>query len=277
MTSQIQTIAKAIDWLVTQDLDSAYSLEDIARRYEYEPTYFQKLFKSHVGISPKQFMQYMRYRHARDFLLQGHSTLDAAYEAGLSGQGRLHDLFLSIESMTPGAVKGRGEGISITYGFAPSYLGELMVAKTEKGICWLGFQVNESRARSIQRMMDYWPMATFVKGDVSHEINAVQSIWGGRDEGARKLRLDLYGTNMQLQVWQALLKIPFGSVTDYKTIAQSLGKPKASRAVGNAVGMNPVSLLIPCHRVIQSTGIVNNYGWGSPRKKIILGLEVEQN
>ena len=294
MSSNIQTIAKAIDWLVTQD--NAPSLDVLANRYDYDPAYFQKLFKGHVGVSPKHFTQYMSYRRARDLLLNGYSTLDAAYEAGLSGQGRLHDLFLKIEGMTPGSVKDRGKNITITYGFAPTFMGELMVAKTNKGICWLGFQVDESRNKSTQRMMDYWPQATFVEGDVEDEIDKIESLWrhcekAQADEAIHtispmnglprslslprndKLRLDLYGTNMQLQVWQALLKIPFGAVTDYKAIAQSIGKPKAARAVGNAVGMNPVSLLIPCHRVIQSTGIVNNYGWGSPRKKIILGIE----
>lgn len=268
MTSQIETIAKAIDWIVAQDNPPA--LDIIANRYGYEPTYFQKLFKAHVGVSPKHFVHYMTYKRARDLLLQGHSTLDAAYESGLSGQGRLHDLFLKIESMTPGSVKYRGQGIAITYGFAPTALGELMVAKTDKGICWLGFKVNETQQKSLQRMFDYWPKADFVEGDLSAEIQAIESIWRGEN---KKLTLDLYGTNMQMQVWQALLKIPFGAVTDYKAIAHFIDKPKAARAVGNAVGMNPVSLLIPCHRVIQSTGIVNNYGWGSPRKKIILGLE----
>jgi len=270
--NHLHILSRAIDWIVAQETPP--SLETIAQQFSYEPTYFQKLFKAHVGVSPKQFIHYMLYRRARDLLLDGYSTLDAAYEAGLSGQGRLHDLFLKIEAMTPGSVKDRGHGLTITYGFAPTMMGELMIAKTNKGICWLGFQVNESRDRSTQRMLDYWPNATFIEGDVSEDIALIQSLWMPSGEDRHNtLSLDLYGTNMQLQVWQALLKIPFGAVTDYKAIAQSIGKPKAARAVGNAVGMNPVSLLIPCHRVIQSTGIVNNYGWGSPRKKIILGLE----
>jgi len=268
MNSQTHVITKAIDWLVTQH--EAPSLDQIANRYDYDPSHFQKLFKSHVGVSPKQFTQYMYYKRARDLLLRGYTTLDAAYEAGLSGQGRLHDLFLSVEGMTPGSVKERGKGVTITYGFAPTFMGELMVAKTNKGICWLGFQVDESRDRSLQRMFDYWPNADFFDGDVSDEIEIIDKIWKGQ---SGQLKLDIYGTNMQIQVWQALLKIPFGVVTDYKAIAQSIGKPKAARAVGNAVGANPISLLIPCHRVIQSTGIVNNYGWGSPRKKVVLGIE----
>ena len=274
MTSQIQTIAQSIDWLVAQD--TTPSLNDIAAHSGYDPAYFQKIFKSHVGITPTQFLRYKNYTKARDFLLQGYSTLDAAYEAGLSGQGRLHDLFLKIESMTPGDVKNRGQNLIITYGFTPTFMGELMVAKTNKGICWLGFQMNDSSQQSISRMKSFWPMAKFVEGDVTDEIQKIQSLWRHCKEQSDILRLDLFGTNMQIQVWQALLKIPFGAVTDYKTIAHAIGKPKAARAVGNAVGANPISLLIPCHRVIQSTGIVNNYGWGSPRKKIILGIEGQQ-
>jgi AraC family transcriptional regulator of adaptative response/methylated-DNA-[protein]-cysteine methyltransferase len=269
MRSQIDIIAQAIDWIVTQETPP--SLNILAARYGYEPTYFQKIFKNHVGVTPKQFCHYITYRRARDLLLQNHSTLDAAYDSGLSGQGRLHDLFLKVESMTPGAVKDRGRDITVTYGFAPSVLGELMVGKTDRGICWLGFQIDESREIAIQRMKDYWPKANFVEGDVGREIEKIETIWHGGNSD--RLSLDIYGTNMQLQVWQALLKIPFGTVTHYNAIARSIGKPKAARAVGNAVGANPISLLIPCHRVIQSTGIVNNYGWGSPRKKIILGLE----
>lgn len=213
----------------------------------------------------------MGYRRARDLLVKGMPTLDTAYEAGLSGQGRLHDLFMTVESMTPGAVKNRGAGLEIIYGFVPTFLGEIMIAKTDRGICWLGFQVDESREMSMQRMHAYWPLANFSQGDVGEEGRAIDMVWKGAP--SKRLALDLYGTNMQLQVWQALLKIPFGHVVDYKSIAQTIGKPKAARAVGNAVGMNPVSLLIPCHRVIQASGIVNNYGWGSPRKKIILGVE----
>lgn len=271
MDHRYATLTQAIDWMVSHAEDQP-SLDIVAEQFGYEPSHFQKLFKSYVGISPKQFQRYMSYRRARDLLVQGMPTLEVAYETGLSGQGRLHDLFLTVEAMTPGDVKNRGAGLIITYGWAPTIMGELMVAKTERGICWLGFQVDDSRERSIQRMRDFWPLAECVEGDVSKDVKAIEDIWRGHDVKGR-LRLDIYGTNMQIQVWQALLKIPFGAVVDYKSIAHAIGKPKAARAVGNAVGMNPISLLIPCHRVIQASGIVNNYGWGSPRKKVILGLE----
>lgn len=271
MKDNYRILTKVLDWMIAH-ADDQKSLDQIAAQFEFEPTYFQKLFKSYVGVSPKQFQRYMSYRRARDLLIEGMPTLGAAYEAGLSGQGRLHDLFMTVEGMTPGDVKNRGKGLSITYGFAPTSMGELMIAKTSKGICWLGFQVDESRDLSIQRMKKFWPLADYVEGDILNESAMIENLWKGENI-KYKLRLDLYGTNMQLQVWQALLRIPFGKVVDYKSIAHHIGKPKAARAVGNAVGMNPVSLLIPCHRVIQASGIVNNYGWGSPRKKVILGLE----
>lgn len=271
MNDNYKTLTKAIDWMVA-NADGQEPLDQIATQFDFEPTYFQKLFKSYVGVSPKQFQRYMSYRRARDLLIQGMPTLDAAHEAGLSGQGRLHDLFMTVESMTPGDVKNRGKKLTITYGYAPTRLGELMIAKTDKGICWLGFQVEENQNLSTQRMKNFWPLAEFVEGDVSADIQKIENIWSGKDHG-QKLALDIYGTNMQIQIWQALLRIPFGSVVDYKSIAHHIGKPKAARAVGNAVGANPISLLIPCHRVIQASGLVNNYGWGSPRKKVILGLE----
>lgn len=266
-------MARAIDYLVAHRTEAEdLSLEKLAGLFGYDPSYFQKLFKSHIGVSPKQFCRYMHYTRARDLLVSGMPTLEAAFEAGLSGQGRLHDLFLRIEAMTPGQVAKRGRGVVIHYGFAPSILGELMIGKTDRGICWLGFQVDESQDLSMARMRDYWPMADFVESDVTEVARAISQIWAG-ETADRRLVLDLYGTDMQLQVWQALLRIPFGHVVDYKTIAAAIDKPKAARAVGNAVGMNPVSLLIPCHRVIQASGIVNNYGWGSPRKKTLLGME----
>jgi AraC family transcriptional regulator of adaptative response/methylated-DNA-[protein]-cysteine methyltransferase len=266
-----ETLSDVIDYLVAR-AETQESLDTIASRFGFEATYFQKLFKSYVGLSPKQFQRYISYRRARDLLIDGMPTLDAAYEAGLSGQGRLHDLFLTVESVTPGEIKNRGVNLHITYGFAPTSLGELMIAKTNRGLCWLGFRVDESSDLSITRMKNFWPLAHFQQGNVINEAQKIETIWQGHSIN-HKLKLDIYGTNMQLQVWQALLRIPFGMAVDYKSIAGYIGKPKAARAVGNAVGANPLSLLIPCHRVIQASGIVNNYGWGSPRKKVILGLE----
>lgn len=271
---QEQIIAETIDYLVAHYHEQP-ALESLAARAGYDPAHFQKLFRDHVGISPKRLCQYMAMRHARELLEQGFPTLDTALDAGLSGNGRLHDLFVACEGVSPGGVQNRGRGLNIVYGFQPSITGEIMVAKTERGVCWLGFLVDEKRDETLHRARIHWPEAEFTHNDAAIEGEAAQimRIWRGQGDGKRKLRLDLYGTNFQIQVWQALLKIPVGGTRTYLEIAQEVGLPKASRAVGNAVGANPVSLLIPCHRVIRATGIIDNYGWGSPRKKLLLAME----
>lgn len=267
------TISDAIDYIAAHWQDQP-SLEFLAGRVGYDVTHFQKSFTRMVGISPKKLCQYMNMRHAREMLLQGYATLDAAYEAGLSGNGRLHDVFVTIDAATPGDVKARGAGMTIRYGFHPTPIGDVLIAETEKGLCWLGFRVDEDRAIPMMRLREYWPRADFVE-DISGTAETAQrilGIWRGT-AAEKKLNLHLYGTNFQIQVWRALMKIPCGATVSYQTVAQAIGKPKASRAVGGAVGANPISLLIPCHRVIQQSGIIENYGWGTPRKKLILGLE----
>lgn len=269
-------MTQSIDWLVSRWEDQP-SLEEAAAHVGMEPTAYQKTFTAHVGLSPKKFVEMMTYRHARDLLTDDRetiSTLDAAYASGLSGNGRLHDLFVKIEAATPGEVKSKGQGMTVTYGFAPSPFGELIIARTAKGISWLGFRVDDDRARCLQRIQEYWPRATLV-----HDGNAIQSdakavcdIVAGK--GTRdKLPLHIHGTNFQMQVWQALLKIPTRHFLSYEGLGAAIGRPGSPRAIGNAVGSNPISLLIPCHRVIQKTGVLNNYGWGSARKKALLGIE----
>lgn len=267
-------IAESIDYLVAHHMEQP-NLDFLAGRAGYEATYFQKLFKDKVGISPKRLVQYMNARHARELLVNGHSVMETALETGLSGTGRLHDLFVSCEAATPGEIQKRGAGLTITYGFYKTEIGELMVALTPRGLCWLGFLVDEKRDRSMERMKKHWPLAQFTHDDraIRPVAEDVMKIWRGQGDRNKKLKLDLYGTNFQIQVWQALLKIPGGETVTYQDIARQLGRPKSSRAIGNAVGANPVSLLIPCHRVIRATGIIDNYGWGSPRKKLILAME----
>lgn len=270
----MQIIAESIDYLVAHYQDPP-DLALLARRAGYEPTHFQKLFKAHVGISPKRLGQYMNMRHARELLGGGASTLEAAYDSGLSGNGRLHDLFVATGGVTPGDVQTRGRGLQIVYGFYPTPLGRVMIGKTPRGICWLGFLVDEKAEESMRRLKAHWPKASFKHddGQVRHEGRSILSIWRGEGGERTALKLDLYGTNFQIQVWQALLKIPAGATLTYQEVARRVGRPKASRAIGNAVGANPVSLLIPCHRVIRASGIIDNYGWGSPRKKLILAME----
>lgn len=267
-------VAQAIDYLAEHGADNP-DLDALARRFGYETTHFQKLFKDKVGISPKRMMQFMSYKRARDFLLEGYPTLDAAYQAGLSSTGRLHDLFVNCEAATPGMVQRRGKGMNIKYGFHPSPIGEILVAQTEIGVCWLGFVMNENRDQVIDMMKKHWPDALFEEDEAKTRGSAehILKIWKRQGDANRRLKLHLHGTNFQIQVWQALLKIPSGSLVSYQDVANALGYPKASRAVGTAVGANPVSLLIPCHRVIQKSGIVENYLWGSSRKKILLAME----
>ncbi len=273
--THMQKLSQAIDYLVDHYQDQP-ELEIVAKRFGYEPTYFQKLFQDHVGLSPKKFVQYMSLKTAKDFLLQGGSTLDAAYEAGLSGNGRLHDLFVTCEAASPGEVKSKGKGLAVRYGTSPTPIGELMVAKTDRGICWLSFQMEGHQDRSLARLHKHWQNAELIEdADTAQEIASdIMDIWTGAATEKKKTKLHLFGTNFQIQVWQALLKIPSGSTVSYNAIAQSLGKPDANRAVGTAVGANPISLLIPCHRVIQSSGIIENYAWGSERKKALLGTEM---
>ena len=274
MASTQATLAGAIDYLVAHYHEQP-DLEAVAARFGYEPTYFQKIFKDHVGISPKRLVQYMNMKQARELLEGGATTLDAAWATGLSGNGRLHDLFVSCEGATPGDIQSRGQGLNIIYGTHATPIGEIIVAKTAKGICWLGFKVDEREQLCVERIQRHWPKAKLTRDDdaVFEDCEKIMSIWRGQGDKKKKLKLDIYGTNMQIQVWQALLKIPTGETVTYMDIAKQIGKPKASRAIGNAVGANPVSLLIPCHRVIRATGIIDNYGWGSPRKKLILAME----
>lgn len=267
-----EMVAKAIDYLLSSS-GGETDLESLSAHYGYESTYFQKIFKDYVGISPKRLTQFMAYKTARDFLLQGYPTLDAAYEAGLSGNGRLHDLFVSIEAATPGAVQARGEGMNISYGVHATPLGEMLIAQTVLGVCWAAFVMDEDRQHSIGRMKAQWPNAVFSEDQIStaRTMDHILSIWRGNGKG--KVKLDLHGTNFQIQVWRALLKIPAGATVHYGSIAAALGEEKASRAVGTAIGRNPVALLIPCHRVIQKSGIVENYAWGTSRKKMLLAIE----
>lgn len=267
-----QVVSDAIDYIVAHWQEQP-DLDALSARAGYDPTHFQKIFTQMVGLSPKKLSQFLGARHAREFLLNGHSTLDAAYAAGLSGNGRLHDLFVSMEAATPGEVQKKGAGLTIRYAFHPTPIGDILIAETERGLCWLGFVVGEDREIGITRLRAYWPRANFIEdlNGTAASAEKIIAIWRG-DKGA-KLNLHLYGTNFQLQVWHALMKIPCGATVSYQAIAEAIDRPKAFRAVGSAVGANPVSLLIPCHRVIQSTGIVDNYGWGTPRKKLILALE----
>jgi len=264
-------IAEAIDYIKTNFREQP-NLEEVAEKIHLSPFHFQRLFSEWAGTSPKKFLQYISVQHAKNLLNGEHEAtlFDAAYETGLSGASRLHDLFINIEGMTPFEYKNGGKNLSINYSFAESPFGNLIVASTAKGICYMAFEGEEEKA--IKDLKRRFPNATLQRKLDLIQQNALfifQNDWSKLSE----IKLHLKGTDFQLKVWEALLKIPMGGLSTYGTIAGKIGKPTASRAVGTAIGSNPVAYLIPCHRVIQSTGIIGGYMWGNTRKTAMIGWE----
>lgn len=247
------------------------SLEMIAEEVHLSPFHFQRLFSEWAGISPKKFLQYLSIEHAKQMLNQPQTTLsEAAFETGLSGTGRLYDLFVNIEGMTPGEYKNGGENLTINYSYAHTPFGNIMVASTPKGVCYMAFDDEANNAFDALQLA--FPKATYRSILDQHQQNALL-IFKEDWQQLPQIKLHLKGTDFQLKVWEALLKIPKGKLTTYGNIAQQIEKPSAARAVGSAIGDNPVAFLIPCHRVIQSNGILGQYHWGSPRKAAIIGWE----
>ncbi len=277
MTSQAEfnynRIAKAIAF-IQEHFQEQPSLGEIAETIHVSPYHFQRLFTEWAGVSPKKFMQYISVEHAKQLLKQKGTTLaDAAWETGFSGTGRLHDLFVGIEGMTPGEFKNGGENLHINYSFAESPFGKMIVASTEKGICHMSFM--EDAQLAFNELKSRFPNAQYQQLLDKHQQDGLfifQHDWSKLDQ----IKLHLNGTPFQLKVWETLLKIPMGSLVTYGDIAQKIEKPNASRAVGTAIGNNPVAFLIPCHRVIQSTGKIGGYMWGNTRKTAIIGWEAAQ-
>lgn len=265
-----QRIADAIEYIRAHFKEQP-SLEEIAGNIHLSPFHFQRLFSKWAGTSPKKFLQYISAAHAKKILREGGATLfDAAHETGLSGTSRLHDLFISIEGMTPAEYKHGGRNLAIHYSFAESPFGNIIVASTHKGICHMAFQDNEQRA--LQELKAKFPNANYSRKLDMLQQNALfifQKDWKQLD----KIKLHLQGTEFQLKVWETLLKIPEGKLSTYGAIAGKINKPRAARAVGTAIGSNPVAYLIPCHRVIQSSGEIGGYMWGPVRKTAIIGWE----
>ncbi len=264
-----ERISKAIAHIET-NYRAQPSLEELAKEVFLSPFHFQRLFKEWAGVSPKKFLQYISLQHAKNLLQQQVSIAEASYETGLSGTSRLHDLFITIEGMTPGEYKNGGQGLTIVYEFAQIPFGEIIIASTVKGICNLFFTDDHNIA--VEELKNQWPNAVIKASKDRHQENILQFLnkeWNNLAE----IKLHLKGTEFQLKVWEALLSIPFGHLSTYASIAGILDKPGAARAVGTAIGDNPVALLIPCHRVIRSTGFFGDYHWGSVRKKAIIGWE----
>jgi AraC family transcriptional regulator, regulatory protein of adaptative response / methylated-DNA-[protein]-cysteine methyltransferase len=253
------------------------TLDEIAAHIHLSPFHFERLFQRWAGTSPKRFLQHLTKEHAKTILQGSRSLLDAAYESGLSGTGRLHDLFVSCEAVTPGQYKLRGESVTIGYGFHATPFGECLFATTKRGICALRFLSAPSRAAALRELRDEWPAAEFVEND-SETGEICRRIFSGaaKDVGT-PFHLYLRGTNFQLKVWQALLTIPCGRLANYGDLAAKIGASAANRAVGSAVGRNPIAYLIPCHRVIRSLGVIGDYRWGRERKLAMIGWETAQS
>ena len=265
-----QRIAEAIGF-ISEHFKSQPELEVIAEKINLSPFHFQKLFTDWAGVSPKKFLQYITIEHAKKLLQEKGATLfETALESGLSGTGRLHDLFIKIEGMTPGDYKNGGAALSINYSFAESPFGDIVVASTQKGICHLAFADDQQAALTTLRLK--FPNASW-----QQKVDQLQQqalfIFSHDWTNAGEVKLHLKGTPFQVKVWETLLKIPMGRLTTYGSIARQVNLPNASRAVGTAVGDNPVAFLIPCHRVIQSTGVIGGYHWGAVRKTAIIGWE----
>ena len=256
-----------------QNFQTQPTLADVAAHVGLSEYHFQRLFSRWAGTSPKRFLQFLTIQHSKKLLADSQTILDATYEAGLSSPSRLHDLFVTHEAITPGEFKQKGAGLTIQYGFHTSPFGNCLIALTERGICGLQFVADGDRAATLAELKASWPQAEFVEdnGATRPFIKPIFNL----SEGEERPSLPLYlkGTNFQIQVWQALLKIPVGTAVSYGTVAQLIGNPKASRAVGSATGSNPIGYLIPCHRVIRQAGNLGDYRWGSSRKKAILGWE----
>lgn len=248
------------------------SLARIASSAGLSEFHFQRLFSRWVGISPKRFLQYITKEYAKGLLERSSNLLDVSFEAGLSGPSRLHDLFVVTEAVTPGEYKARGSGLTIRYGFHASPFGEVLLAVTERGLCGLVFVDETGRRVALEILRTDWKQAQF-REDAPGTRPFVQAIFGPRGKGAKPMHLFLRGTNFQIKVWEALLLVPSGRVVTYSQIAEHVGSPRAVRAVGTAVGVNPIPFLIPCHRVIRKLGEMGGYRYGVPRKRAILAWE----
>ncbi|MET0392148.1 MAG: methylated-DNA--[protein]-cysteine S-methyltransferase [Chitinophagaceae bacterium] len=263
-------IATAIEY-INHRFREQPDLDEVAGTIHLSPFHFQRLFTDWAGVSPKKFLQYISVGHAKNILKNQQATLaDAAFETGLSGTSRLHDLFINIEGMTPGEFKNGGRDLSIHYSYAESPFGNILVASTPKGICHLAFTDDEEQA--LRELQQQFPEASYRQMTDLVQQNALR-VFTGDWSRPEQIKLHLKGTEFQLKVWEALLKIPMGGLDTYQTIARAIDHPNAMRAVGSAIGSNPVAFLIPCHRVIRSSGVTGHYHWGATRKTLLIGWE----
>jgi AraC family transcriptional regulator of adaptative response/methylated-DNA-[protein]-cysteine methyltransferase len=252
------------------------SLDEIAASVHLSKYHFQRLFKRWAGVTPTQFLGYLTVEYAKERLKEARSLFDASLDAGLSGPGRLHDLFVTFEAMTPGEFKQGGTGIEIAYGFHPTPFGESLLATTDRGIAALRFFSPESEQAVLDELKSEWWGAKFTENPVATEPIVRRLFCHPSGDRVRDFRLLLKGTNFQIKVWQALLAIPPGAMVSYQDLAGQVASPSAARAVANAIARNPIAYLIPCHRVISKVGKAHRYRWGAVRKKAMLGWEASR-
>lgn len=271
-----ETVRRVIEML-TLDYRDQPSLEMIAARLNQSPTQLQKTFSRWAGLSPKAFLQAVTLDHAKRLLREEEMPiLETSFELGLSGPGRLHDLFVTHEAMSPGEWKQKGEGLTIRYGFHPSPFGLALVMATDRGLSGLAFAERGNEAACFEDMASRWPNARYVADQAATAPYAARIFDPGRWSDEQPLRVVLIGSDFQLRVWQSLLRIPLGKAVTYSDIARDIGQPAASRAVGAAVGRNPISFVVPCHRALGKGGALTGYHWGLTRKRAMLGWEAGQ-
>lgn len=267
---QYKLIQNSIEYIVNH-YETQPNLETLASLSGLSPSHFQKLFLSYVGVSPKQFLASVTITHAKR-IVKKRPILDTSYDLGLSGTGRLHDLFIKWEGMTPGVYKSGGKGLSLFYETIQTIFGEMFIVSSEIGVQSLQFvSSHEEKGILLQSLKEEFPNADWNESDGNRDIHkTVKEYLQTFSPPNKRIQLSLVGTPFQLKVWQSLLKIPMGENRNYGEIAKSIGAPKASRAVGSAIGKNPIAFLIPCHRVIQSSGLFGGYRWDPKRKEILL-------
>lgn len=265
---------RAIDLI--DSADEPISLQTLATEMHMSPAHFQKLFTQWVGVSPKRYQQYLVLGHAKSLLSERFTTLNTAHELGLSGSGRLHDLFIRWEAMSPGEFARKGADLTIYWGWFDSPFGLSLVMGTNKGICGIAFAGETGEEAAMQDMIGRWPKAEFIEDPMRLRPWALAA-FGAPEQAGDIAPLYLIGAPFQIKVWEALLKIPSGQVTTYSEIAEAIGKPRAIRAVGTAVGRNPISYLIPCHRALRKSGGLGGYHWGLPVKRAMLAWEAARS
>jgi AraC family transcriptional regulator of adaptative response/methylated-DNA-[protein]-cysteine methyltransferase len=264
-----QLISEALHWLC-QNQQSQPSLEELADHVGLSPHYLQRLFQDWAGVSPKQFLKHLTKAQAMDRLRQGQTVLESALSSGLSGPGRLHDLMITTQAMTPGEAKRKGLGVEMQYGYGMTPFGEALLAWTERGVCFLGFCHEKGKQHIRNQLSEQWPDADLSENNQQAHAKLTEIFV---EEEHKNLKIWLRGSPFQLQVWEALLSIPTGTHCTYGQLASFAGKTGASRATGSAIGRNPVSWLIPCHRVINSLGTMGGYRWGINTKQAMIGYE----